>query len=134
MELKRGFVYEVIEDGRNLHPIVVMDDTLDKDGCIKGVAFTHNKEGGDFYKNISFPKKFVVECDSNGKKYEFQWEEIGERRTSIIGVGLNKLLEFLSSEPIGRINEDGLKWIEENLNGDYKIIDGHIKDVKKKDR
>lgn len=32
----------------------------------------------------------------------------------------------------GRINEDGLKWIEKNLNGDYKIIDGHIKDVKKK--
>ena len=34
----------------------------------------------------------------------------------------------------GRINEDGLKWIEKNLNGDYKSIDCHIKDVKKKDR
>ena len=118
----------------NHHPIEIMEDTPNEFGRIKGCAFTHNEEGGGVYKNISFPKKFVVECDSNGKKYEFQWEEIGERRTSIIGVGLLKSLEFLSSKPIGRINEDGLKWIEKNLNGDYKIIDGHIKDVVKKDR
>ena len=134
MELKKGFVYRVNDGKENHHPVVIMEDAPNECGRIKGYAFTHDKEGGDFYKNISFPKKFVVECDSNGKKYEFQWEEIGKRRTSIIDVGLLKSLEFLSSKPIGRINEDGLKWIEKNLNADYKSIDCHIKDVKKKDR
>lgn len=132
MELKIGFVYEVIEDGRNLHPIVVMDTTYEN-GQIKAVAFTHDELGCDFYENILSPKEFVFEYDFNGNKYEFQWEEIGKRRTSIIDVGLLKSLEFLSSEPIGRINEDGLKWIKENLNGDYKSIVCHIKDVVKKD-
>ena len=108
-------------------------DTTYENGQIKAVAFTHDELGCDFYKNILFPKEFVFEYDSNGNKYEFQWEEIGERRTSIIDVGLLKSLEFLSSEPIGRINEDGLKWIKENLNGDYKSIVCHIKDVVKKD-
>ena len=133
MELKRGFVYRVNDGEDNRHPVVIMEDTPNE-GRIKGYAFTHNVKGGKIYTNFLFPKEYVVEYDSDGNKYEFQWEEIGQRRTSIIDVGLLKSLEFLSPEPIGRINEDGLKWIKENLNGDYKSIDCHIKDVKKKDR
>ena len=133
MELKKGFVYRVNDGEENHHPVVIMEDAPTEVGRIKGYAFTHDVKGGKIYKNILFPKEYVVEYDSNGNKYEFQWEEIGQRRTSIIDVGLLKSLEFLSSKPIGCINEDGLKWIKENLNGDYKSIDCHIKDVVKKD-
>lgn len=126
MELKRGFVYEVIEDGRNLHPIVVMDDTLDKDGCIKGVAFTHNEEGSEFCKNILLPKEYVVESDSNGNRYEFQWEETDRGRTSIIRTGFLKSLEIVEPKVKGQITEQGLVWIEEQVKGIYDMVKGSI--------
>lgn len=126
MELKRGFVYEVIEDGRNLHPIVVMDDTLDKDGCIKGVAFTHNEEGSEFCKNILLPKEYVVESDSNGNRYEFQWEETDRGRTSIIRTGFLKSLEIVEPKVKGQIKEQGLVWIEEQVKGIYDMVKGSI--------
>lgn len=126
MELKRGFVYDVIEDGRNLHPIVVLDDTLDKNGCIKGVAFTHNEEGSEFCKNILLPKEYVIESDSKGNKYEFQWEEIDRGRTSIIRTGFLKSLEIVEPKVKGQITEEGLEWIEEQVKGNYEELDGHI--------
>lgn len=126
MELKRDFVYDVIEDGRNLHPIVVMDDTLDKDGCIKGVAFTHNEEGSEFCKNILLPKEYVVESDSNGNRYEFQWEETDRGRTSIIRTGFLKSLEIVEPKVKGQIKEQGLVWIEEQVKGIYDMVKGSI--------
>ena len=126
MELKRGFVYDVIENGKNLHPIVVMDDTLDKDGCIKGVAFTHNEEGSEFCKNILLPKEYVVESDSNGNRYEFQWEETDRGRTSIIRTGFLKSLEIVEPKVKGQITEQGLVWIEEQVKGIYDMVKGSI--------
>ncbi len=126
MELKRGFVYDVIENGKNLHPIVVMDDTLDKGGCIKGVAFTHNEEGSEFCKNILLPKEYVVESDSNGNRYEFQWEETDRGRTSIIRTGFLKSLEIVEPKVKGQITEQGLVWIEEQVKGIYDMVKGSI--------
>lgn len=125
MELKRGFVYEVIEDGRNLHPIVVMDTTYEN-GQIKAVAFTHNELGCDFYENILFPKEFVFEYDSNGNKYKFQWEERSRDRTSIIKTGFLKSLEIVGPEAIGQITEEGLEWIRERVGDKYDTVEGPI--------
>ena len=33
---KRGYVYEVIEEGQSMHPVVIMDDILNKQGRIRG--------------------------------------------------------------------------------------------------
>ena len=125
MELKRGFVYDVIEDGRNLHPIVVLDDTLDKNGCIKGVAFTHNEEGSVDYPNEPFPKKYVITRHSKGD-YKFKWNETRRGSTSIIKVGFLKSLEIVEPKAIGRITKRGLEWIEEQVKGNYEVLDGHI--------
>lgn len=125
MELKKGFVYEVKDDANKYHPVVVMDTTCEK-GRIKAVAFTHNEVGSDNYPNEPFPKEFVIECDSNGCKYEFQWEKRSRGRTSIIKTGFLKSLEIVDPKAIGQITEEGLEWIREQVKGNYDIVEGHI--------
>lgn len=122
MKYKRGFVYRV---KGGYHPVVVMDTTCEN-GRIRAVAFTHNEVGRDNYPNEPFPKEFVIECDSNGCKYEFQWEENSHGRTSIIKTGFLKSLEIVDPNAIGRITEKGLEWIKEQVKGNYDIVEGHI--------
>lgn len=122
MKYKRGFVYRV---KGGYHPVVVMDTTCEN-GRIKAVAFTHNEIGCEFCENILFPKEFVVEHDSNGCKYEFQWEKRRRGGTSIIKTGFLKSLEIVDSNAIGQIKEEGLEWIKEQVKGNYDIVEGHI--------
>ena len=57
---KRGYVYEVVEEGQSMHPVVIMDDILNKQGRIRAVAFTHDQYGSVDYPNIPFDESFIV--------------------------------------------------------------------------
>ena len=133
MKLKRGFVYGV---KGGYHPVVVMDATPEN-GRIKAVAFTHNEKGCDVCENVLFPKEFVVEHDSNGSKYKFQWEENSQGRTSIIKTGFLKSLEIVDPKAIGQITEDGLEWIRERVGDKYDEVEISIseycKDMRTRD-
>ena len=104
-----------------------MEDAPTEVGRIKGYAFTHDVKGGKIYKNILFPKEYVEKYDSNGNKYEFQWEYQGVgRSTSIITKGFLKLYANINPQIIGQVSEAGLRWIEDQ-NFEYIICDISIK-------
>ena len=123
---KRGFVYEVVEEGLKMHPVVIIDNLLNKYGRIRAVAFTHNQYGNVDFPNISFDESFVVKTNYRNKAYQFQWEN-----TKIIQVGFLKRLQLLQHRHIGRITEAGLKYIEDNVYV-FEECDGPVKKTRKK--
>lgn len=122
---KRGYVYEVVEEGLNMHPVVIMDNLLNQNGRIRAVAFTHDQYGSADFPNIPFDESFVVKTNSRNKKYQFQWEN-----TKIIQVGFLKRLQLLRHRHIGRITEVGLKYIAENVHV-FEECDGTVKKASK---
>ena len=122
---KRGYVYEVVEEGLNMHPVVIMDNLLNQNGRIRAVAFTHDQYGSADFPNIPFDESFVVKTNSRNKKYQFQWEN-----TKIIQVGFLKRLQLLRHRHIGRITEAGLKYIAENVHV-FEECDGSVKKASK---
>ena len=123
---KRGYVYEVVEEGQSMHPVVIMDDRLNKQGRIRAVAFTHDQYGSVDYPNIPFDESFIVKKNSRKKMFQFQWEN-----TKIIQVGFLKRLQLLHHRHIGRITEAGLKYIAENVHV-FEECDGSVKKASKK--
>ena len=71
---KRGYVYEVCENGEKMHPVVVMEDAPSNSQFIKAVAFTHNEKGSSIHPNQPFPKEYVIKKHAKGI-YKFQWQK-----------------------------------------------------------
>ena len=69
--------------------------------------------------------------DENGNPYQFQWERLGiGRSTSIILHGFEKIAINIKPRIIGKVTEEGLKWIEEHVQN-YIICDVSIKKAPK---
>lgn len=122
---KRGYVYEVCENGEKMHPVVVMEDAPSNSQFIKAVAFTHNEKGTSIHSNQPFPKEYVIKKHAKGM-YKFQWQKTKKGSTSIITDGFLKTATIISPKHIGRIKKCGLKWIEPFVGNHYVEIQGHI--------
>ena len=125
--MKRGYIYSVRDYDKNPHKIVLMEDYDGVSTRIKAVAFTHDEIGSPEFPNKKISKKYIAKTNRLGNKYKFQWERQGVgRSTSIITKGFLKLCVNIKPQIIGRVTEDGMKWLDKQ-NIDYIICDISIK-------
>ena len=114
--MKKGEIYKVLDYDNNPHKVVLMEDYLIGMKEIKAVALTHDSVGGKYISNVPMLKEYFEETDTNGQPYPFQWERLADGRvTSIMTTGFNKPHKFLKEECLGKVNEDGLKYIESKV-------------------
>lgn len=129
--LKKGYIYSVRDYDNNPHKIVLMEDYDGVSGRVKAVAFTHDENGSSKHPNKPIKKEYIVGNDENGNPYQFQWESLGIGRcTSIILHGFEKIAINIKPRIIGKVTEEGLKWIEEHVQN-YIICDVSIKKASK---
>ena len=99
--MKRGYIYNVRDYDNNPHKIVLMEDYDGVSNRIKAVA--------------------------NGNLYKFQWECLcSGRSTSIILHGFEKIAINIIPKRIGKVTEEGLRWIERHVEK-YIMCDIDIK-------
>ncbi len=126
--MKKGYIYKVIDEVNNPHRVVLMEDYVPTMTKIRGVGLTHNAVGGRYVKNMRLTKDYFIEDDENGKKYEFQWHDLGNGRvTSMIKKGFDKPVGLLIEPPVGQVKEEYLSIIAENVE-EYIYCPGAIKD------
>lgn len=114
--MKKGYIYKVLDALNNPHRVVLMEDKTMKKNKIKGVGLTHNTKGGKFIKNMPLKKEYFEETGEDGNKYEFQWHDLGNNRiTSMMLTGFEKPIELIIEPPVGKIKEEYIHIIEENI-------------------
>lgn len=125
--MKRGYIYNVRDYDNNPHKIVLMEDYDGVSNRIKAVAFTHDEIGTSKHPNKPISKNFIMENDENGNLYKFQWECLcSGRSTSIILHGFEKIAINIIPKRIGKVTEEGLRWIERHVEK-YIMCDIDIK-------
>ena len=117
--MKKGYIYKVVDALNNPHRIVLMEDETSGKKKVKGVGLTHNSKGGKYIKNMPLKKEYFEETDEHGHKYDFQWHDLGNGRvTSMMKTGFEKPIELLIEPPVGKIKDEYIHIIEENV-GEY---------------
>lgn len=114
--MKKGHIYKVTDALNNPHRIVIVEDKPSKPNKIRAIGLTHNSIGGKYIQNMPLERKFFEEIDEHGCKYEFQWHNLGNGRiTSMIKTGFDKPIELIEEPPIGKIRDEYLHILEENV-------------------
>lgn len=125
--MKKGYIYKVKDYENNPHMIVLMEDHDGVSERIRAVAFTHDEIGSPEFPNKRISRKYIAETNRLGNKYKFQWERQGKgRSTSIITKGFLKLCINIKPKIIGKVTEEGMKWLYKQ-NIEYIVCDINVK-------
>lgn len=114
--MKKGYIYKVTDALNNPHRVVIMEDEPSIPNKIKAIGLTHNSVGGKYVQNMPLKKEYFEEVDEHDCRYEFQWHNLGNGRiTSMIKTGFDKPTELIEEPPVGKIKDEYLHILEENV-------------------
>ena len=109
MKLQKGYIYYSYFLEEDPHPIVCMENEQEGKELYKACVLTHDSVSTDA------PRVSMHRTHFKNKNFcRVKYDQV--RGTCLIKVGFAKKLLRINPEPVGQLTEEGIRFVEENMN------------------